>query len=256
MYILSFVSQKGGVGKTTSAVNVATCLATHWNKRVLVVDLDPQAAATVCFGYEPDETKNMFQVLLDDFDTRLTDIILETNTPNVMIAPSDIELSGAELYLGGRAGWDRILPLELEPLADQFDFCLIDAPPSMGILSQSALISSDTAIVPLQCEFLSLRALKQLMRIVQRTIQRVKPNIDLLIFRSMYQSGTIQAQEVSDTIEEIAGSRLMQTMIHRATALSNAAKKKQSIFDFAGSSRAASEYRSLTKEILDYVKDK
>lgn len=257
MYILSFVSQKGGVSKSTSTVNVASCLATHWDKRVLIVDLDPQGAATISLGFEPDANKNMFHVLLDEFNnTQLKDVLLETNIANVTLAPSDIELAGAEIFLAGRAGWDRLLQLELEKVADDYDFCLIDAPPSLGILSQSALITADTVIVPMQCEFLSLRALKQLMRIVQRTIQRVKPTIDLLIFRAMYQSNAKQAQEVSEKIEQIAGHRLLQTIIHRAIDLQKATSQHQSIFKFAGNSRAASEYRQLTKEILNYVVQK
>ncbi len=259
MYMLSFVSQKGGVSKTTSAVNVAACLAMHWNKRVLLVDLDPQAGATVSFGFESDEYKNMFHVLVEDEQKEtipLKDILLPTKIPNVTLAPSDITLAIAEMRVPGQAGWDRFLTLELEPVAQDYDICIIDAPPSLGILSQMALITADTTIVPMQCQFLSLRALKQLMRIIKTTLRRVKPRIDLLIFRSMYQTGTRQAKAVSKKLEEIAGKRLLHTVTYDRVELQNAASEKQSIFEYANSGKSASEYRALTKEILDYVNRK
>jgi chromosome partitioning protein len=183
----------------------------------------------------------------------LHEILLPTQIENVTLAPSDIELAGAEVLLAGQAGWDRLLQLELEKVAPDYDYCLIDAPPSLGILSQSALITADTVLVPLQCQFLSLRALKQLMRIIQRTIQRVKPSIDLLIFRSMFDGRTKQSQAVSEKIEELAGKRLLGSIIHSAADLQNAASARQPIFEYAASSRAASEFRALTKEVLEYV---
>ena len=254
MYTLSFVSQKGGVGKTTSAINVASCLASHWSQTVLIVDLDPQSAATVSLGFEPNEDQNMFHVLTEDLD--IADMIVETQIPNVHLAHSDIGLAGAEVLLAGRVGWDRILELKLASVAGQYDYCLIDAPPSLGILSQSALITADTVLIPMQCQFLSLRALKQLMRILQTTILPVYPNIDLRIFRNMYIERNRQAEAISQAIEDIAGKHLMDTTLHNATDLQNAASQRQSIFEFAASTRAASEYRSLTKEILDYVSQK
>lgn len=254
MRTLSFVSQKGGVGKTTSTINIASCLASHWNKRVLIVDLDPQSAATVSLGFEPNEDRNMFHVLTEDL--HMSEVITETNIPGISLAHSDIGLAGAEVFLAGRVGWDRILDLKLSNIADEYDFCLIDAPPSLGILSQSALISADTVLIPMQCQFLSLRALKQLMRILQTTILPVYPDIDLRIFRNMYIERNRQAEAISQAIEQIAGEHLMDTILHTATDLQNAASQRQSIFEFAGSTRAASEYRSLTKEILDYVSSK
>jgi chromosome partitioning protein len=253
MHVLGFLSQKGGVSKTTSAINVAACLA-EYGQRVLLVDFDPQGAATVALGFEPDAAQNMFHVLMGE--RALPDILLPTTMPRVTLAPADIELAGAEVYLAGQAGWDRLLQVELDKVAAQFDYCLLDAPPSLGILSQSVLINAHVVIVPLQCQFLSLRALKQLLRIVQKTIQRVKPAIDLLIFRAMYDARAKQSKGVSAEIARIAGDRLLRTTIHQAADLQNATAQRQSILQAAKSSRAASEYRALTKEIMEYVEKK
>lgn len=254
MHILAFVSQKGGVSKTTSAINVGACLALDHHKRVLLCDLDPQAAATVCTGHEPEEQHNMYHVMMGDVP--LQEILLPTNIPNLTVAPSDIVLAGTEVYLAGQAGWDRILQVELQRVAQEYDYCLIDSPPSLGILSQSCLITADVVIVPLQCQFLSLRALKQLMRIVHRTIQRVKPSIDLLVFRSMFDRRTRQSKKASMEIQRIAGSRLLTTLIHNAADLQNATSKRKTIFEYAKNSRAASEIRALTKEVVDYVEQR
>jgi chromosome partitioning protein len=253
MYILGLISQKGGVSKTTSAISIAACLA-EYGKTVLLVDFDPQGAATVSLGFEPDEAKNMYHVMMGQME--LKDILLATHIPNVTLAPADIVLAGVEVFLGGQAGWDRILQVELEKVAAQYDYCIIDAPPSLGILSQSVLINADVVIVPLQCQFLSLRALKQLMRIVQRTIQRVKPSIDLLVFRAMYDARTKQSKKASAEIDRIAGERLLKAIIHQAADLQNATSRRQSIFEYAKGSRAASEYRSLTREVMAYVEHK
>lgn len=251
MHVLALVSQKGGVSKTTSTVNLAACLA-EYGKRILVVDLDPQGAATVAYGYEPDANKNMFQVLKGDLP--LKDILLPTQVEGVQLAPSDIELAGAEVILASQMGWDRILRSELEQVQNEFDYCIIDGPPSLGILSQSALIAADTIVIPVKCDFLSLRALKQLMRIFQRIIQRgIKQSVDLLIFRTMYRATTKQSQRASAEIKRISGDRLLSTIIHHATDLENSIEKRIPIIVYKKNSRAASEYRALTKEVMEYV---
>lgn len=250
MHTIGIVSQKGGVGKSTSAINVAACLS-DYGKRVLLVDFDPQGAVTVGLGFEPDENKNMLHVMMGKMS--LKEILLSTHINKVMLAPADIELAGAEVFLAGQAGWDRILQLELEKVASDFDYCIVDGPPSLGVLSQSVLINSDVVIVPLQCQFLALRALKQLMRIVQITIQRVKPSIDLMIFRSMYDTRVKQSDSVSQEIKRIAGQRLLDTIIHTSADLQKAISKRKSILELAPNGRAASEYRALTKEVITYV---
>lgn len=280
MHILSFVSQKGGVSKTTSAVNVSSCLALEHNKRVLLIDLDPQGASTVNLGYEPEKlieeseeeseeleeaedldpasikNPNMYHVMMGR--KKLEEILLPTNIPNLTLAPADIVLALADVYLPGRAGWDRILEVELDAVKEEYDYCLIDSPPSFGVLSQSALITAETVVVPLQCQYLSIRALKQLMRVIRVMIRRVKPNIDILVFRSMFDARTKQSNRASAKIQQIAGDRLLKTLIHQAAELQNATSKRKSVFEFVKnrSSRAASEYRSLTKEIVDYVEGK
>jgi chromosome partitioning protein len=280
MRILSFVSQKGGVSKTTSAVNVAACLALEHHKRVLLIDLDPQGSSTVNMGYEPEKlfdededasldledveeldpnsikNPNMYHVMMGK--KTLREILLPTNIKNLTLAPADIVLAMADVYLPGRAGWDRILEVELDAVKEDYDYCLIDSPPSFGVLSQSALITAETVIVPLQCQFLSIRALKQLMRVIRVMIQRVKPKIDMLVFRTMFDGRLTQAKRVSKKIQKIAGDRMLETLIHQAADLQTASSKRQSVFELVKnrSNRAASEYRSLTKEILDYVEAK
>ncbi len=281
MRILSFVSQKGGVSKTTSTVNVAACLAMEHKKRVLLIDLDPQGSSTVNLGYEPEklieeaeeesnelledsedldpdsiENPNMYHVMMGK--KTIEEILLPTNIPNLTLAPADIVLALADVYLPGRAGWDRILEVELESVQEDYDYCLIDSPPSFGVLSQSALITAETVIVPLQCQYLSIRALKQLMRVIKVMIKRVKPKIDMLVFRTMFDGRLTQAKRISKKIQKIAGNRLLETLIHQAADLQTATSKRQSVFELVKnrSNRAASEYRSLTKEIVDYVEGK
>jgi chromosome partitioning protein len=245
--IFAFTNQKGGVGKTTSSAALAAASA-ELGKRVLLVDIDPQAGLTTSLGFDPSVfDKTVYHAFTDGVD--LGALTCQTSMVNVDLIPANLDLAGAEADLIGEVAWERTLKEALVPLTDRYDLMVLDCPPSLGVLTTNALVAADCAIVPLQCEYLALRALKQLQTIVNKVRRKANPNLQVRILRTLYSSNTVHGREVFDEIARVAPEEVLQTYIKRAVCLADAAAAGETILSYATSSDAARAYRALAKEL-------
>lgn len=253
--IFTIANHKGGVGKTTTAINLGAAFAEQ-GKRVLGIDFDPQGGLTAGLGYDPGSFETtMYHVLIKK--AQLNQILLPTSIPQMDLAPSNLDLSGAEAELPGTLGFEKFLLRALQPLVQEYDTILIDCPPSLGILTINALVAAHIVIIPLQCEYLALKALKQLQHVLAMVIEEANPRLKTSILRTMFDKRTLHAKEISEEIEEIVQQRLidahiLQTVIKRTVKLADAVVGSKSILAYAGQSDVAGAYRQLAKELNSY----
>ncbi|PIE35093.1 chromosome partitioning protein [candidate division KSB3 bacterium] len=252
--IYALTNQKGGVGKTTSVANLGAAFAER-GKKTLLIDLDPQGGLTTSLGYNPDTFKQtVYHVFIEEIE--FPQVTLETDIPNLDLVPANLDLAGAEAELLREIGWDKILPGALEPIQEKYDVILLDCPPTLGILTLSALAAANIALVPLQCEFLSLRALKQLTKIFTKTKRRANPGLDLLIFRTMYDKRTSHAKEISEEIGRVGGKKVLSAYVKRAIKVVDASSSGKPVVVYAPNSEPAGAYRSIAHELLLIEKKK
>ncbi len=245
--IFAIANQKGGVGKTTTAASLGSVFGEQ-GKRVLLVDLDPQAGLTVSLGFDPDKfDKTIYHALVEEADIR--QVLLATKIPNVDLVPANLDLAGAEAELIGEIGWDRTLKDALESIQETYDVIFLDCSPSLGVLTTNALVACQTVIVPLQCEYLALRALKQLQKIITKVKRKANPHLQVRILRTMYDSRTHHGKEVFEEIARVGGDQVFHTFIKRTIKFADAAVEGEPILRYAKDSEAAQAYRELAQEI-------
>lgn len=261
MHSLAVINQKGGVGKTTTAVNLAAALA-HSGQRVGLIDLDPQAHATLHLGAEPKRPSATTYDLLTG-EIGLDEVWIDTEE-GVLVAPAHIDLAAAELELASTVGREMILRDKMVGQEDRLDYLLIDCPPSLNVLTLNALSAVDDVFLPLQPHFLALHGLSKLMQTVDLVADRLNPRLKMAgVVMCLYESGTRLATEVTADVAEYFGQlserggpwenlRLFDSRIRRNIRLAEAPSHGRSIFGYDSESRGAEDYRTLAGEVLAY----
>lgn len=250
MRIFTIANQKGGCGKTTTSVNLAAAFATK-GKRTLVVDLDPQAHSTLGLGHNPDKQTVTIYDVLTNVQTSLANIIKRTGLEQLSVAPGNILLAGAELELTLVFGREFVLSEKLSAVKDQFDVCVIDCPPSLGMLTLNALVASTDVIVPVQAHYYAMEGLKQLLETVSIIRERFYPcYVKILgLLLTFVEERTTLSRQVQQQMREFFGELVFNTVIHRNVRLAEAPSAGQSVLTYAPDSKGAEEYRALADEI-------
>lgn len=249
--VLAIANQKGGVGKTTTAINLSACLA-QMGKKVLVIDIDPQGNATSGLGVDKRNLKcSVYDVLIHDDEAK--NAVVKTSVDGLFMIPSSIELAGAEIELVSLMARERMLATAIEPIKDDYDFVIIDAPPSLGLLTLNALAAADKVMVPIQCEFYALEGLSQLVK----TINLVKKHInkDLVIegvVLTMFDSRTNLSIQVVDEVKKFFKTKVHTVIIPRNVRLGEAPSHGKPITFYDPKCSGAEAYRDLADEIVEW----
>lgn len=246
MRVITLANQKGGCAKTTSAVNLAAYLALKWNK-VLLIDLDPQGAATTSLGIDKwNLDKTIYNALVDY--SSIEDITLPTTIKNLIIAPTNLNMSGAELELANEIGRESILKNKIAPLS-QYAFVIIDTPPSLGLLTLNSLVACNTLIIPVQCEFFAMEGMSQLLKIVDMVRDRLGNNIGRRFVLTMYDGRTNLSREVADQIRSHFKDEVFRTVIPRSVKLAEAPSHGLPICLYDPESTGAVAYKHFADEV-------
>jgi chromosome partitioning protein len=248
--VIAFANQKGGVAKTTSTLNLAVAFAER-DLDVLVIDLDPQGNLTMSQGLNPDTIeRSMFDVLVHRLP--ITEVIQRRE---IDLAVSSIDLAGAELALSSMIGRERALEKALLPVREKYDYILIDTPPSLGLLTINAFVASDGVIVPVQCEYLSLRGLVQLENTLSMVRENLNPRVEIQgILPTMYDKRTLHSREAIEILQENFGDLVFGTRIRKTIRYAEAPVKGASVLKYEPKGEAAELYRDLAKEVLNGAK--
>jgi len=248
--VVTFVNQKGGVGKTTTAVSLATALGRKGQK-VLLVDLDPQANSTSALGVDGGDLPGVYDALLDE--APLADCVVALAEEQVSLVPANRELSGAEVELVPVMARERRLANALYPIRGQFDWILVDCPPSLGLLTINALTASDSVVIPVQCEYMALEGLSRLVETLELVRRNLNPGLEVLgVLLTMFDGRTRLAQQVVDEVRKHF-PQTFDTIIPRSVRLSEAPSHGESIFRYDPGGRAATAYDALAAELLARV---
>jgi chromosome partitioning protein len=244
--VIAFANQKGGVAKTTTTLNLAAAFAEQGH-RVLCVDMDPQGNLTMSQGIDPDTLEqSMFDVLV--YDISIREVIRRRE---VDVACASIDLAGAEIAMSTKIGRERSLAKALDVIKPDYDFVCIDTPPSLGLLTINALTAADKVIVPVQCEYLSMRGLIQLQNTLSMIQENLNPNVDIAgILPTMVDTRTLHAKEAIEILEENFGDRVFGARIRKTVRFAEAPVKGMSVLKYDPTGTAADAYRQLAKEVL------
>lgn len=248
--VIAITNQKGGVGKTTTSVNLSACLADA-GKKVLLIDLDPQGNASSGLGIEKDDLELcIHDVLIDGED--IANVIQPTMLKKLFVAPATIQLAGAEVELVGIVSRETILKKAIASVRDEYDFIIIDCPPSLNMLTVNAMTTADSILVPIQCEYYALEGISQLIHTIDLVQERLNSNlrIDGVVF-TMYDARTNLSSDVVDTVKENLNATVYQTIIPRNVRLAEAPSHGLPINLYDPKSSGAESYRNLAKEIIE-----
>ena len=244
--VIAFANQKGGVAKTTTTLNLAAAFAEQGH-RVLCVDMDPQGNLTMSQGIDPDSLEqSMFDVLVHDISIR--EVIRRRE---IDVACASIDLAGAEIAMSTKIGRERSLTKALRPVSEDYDWIFVDTPPSLGLLTVNALTAADQVIVPVQCEYLSMRGLLQLQNTLSMIRENLNPDVQIAgILPTMVDTRTLHAKEALEILEENFGDRVFGARIRKTVRFAEAPVKGMSVLKYDPSGTAADAYRQLAKEVL------
>ena len=252
--IISVANQKGGVGKTTTAINLAACLALSGQK-VLIIDIDPQGNASSGLGVNLRENqKGIYELLAGD--ASLDQVIYPTEIDTLKIIPSNVDLAGAEIELVGRDHREKILSMALNGVNAEYEFIVIDCPPSLGLLTLNALTVSQSVLIPMQCEYYALQGLSHLLKTLQRIKKSINPNLKVEgILLTMYDNRTLLTSQVENQVKKYFSEFLMKTIIPRNIRLSEAPSHGKPIVLYANRSKGSDSYVELAQEVIQRTKD-
>jgi chromosome partitioning protein len=251
MRVVAVVNQKGGCGKTTTAVNLAAALAEQ-GQRILLMDLDPQGHATIGLGWDPDRLDRTVYDALTDDGVSLSDTLIQTRVSQIALGPASIVLAGAEIELSLVNERELVLARELASVRHQFDFCVIDCAPSFGILTISALVASTDVIVPVQAQYYSLEGLRRVLETIRLIRSRFHTSSaeSLHILLTLVEDRTVVSRQIQLQVRDIFKSMVFRTVIHNDVRLSEAPSAGESALVYAPRSRGAMEYRKVAQELL------
>lgn len=248
--VIAMVNQKGGVGKTTSTINLGAALA-EYGRKVLLVDFDPQGALSAGLGANPHELDTTVYNVLMDRHVDITDAIIKTNTPGIDLLPANIDLSAAEVQLVNEVAREQALDRALRKVEDDYDVILIDCQPSLGLLTVNALTAAHGVIIPLICEFFALRAVALLVETIEKVQDRINPRLQIDgVLATMYDSRTLHSKEVLARLVDAFGDKVFETVIKRTIKFADATVAAEPITSFAGNHQGAEAYRRLAKELV------
>jgi chromosome partitioning protein len=247
--VIVIANQKGGVGKTTTTINLGAALA-ELGRRTLLVDMDPQSALSGAMGLGTDDLDRTIYNALVDSRVPIQDII-QTVRPNLDVAPSNIDLAAAEVELVSAIGREYILKEIIAPIRNEYDYILIDAPPSLGLLTVNALTAADQVIIPLQCEYLALRGMRFLLETIEKVKTKLNPQLEIRgILGTMYNTRTIHAQEVVAEIRSLFGDKVFDIVVKSSIRFAEAPLAHQPILEYDPKHDGASAYRQLAEVIV------
>ena len=248
--VIALCNQKGGVGKTTTTINLGAALA-QYGRRVLLVDFDPQGSLSVGLGINPHELDRTVYNMLMERGVTLDDVLLRTDLPGLDLLPGNIDLSAAEVQLVGEVAREQALARVLEPVLDDYDVILIDCQPSLGLLTVNALTAAHGVIVPLECEFFALRGVALLVETIEKVRERLNPGLQIEgILATMYDARTLHGREVLSRVVEAFGDRVFHTVVSRTIRFPETTVVGEPITTYAPSSPGAVAYYQLAREVL------
>ncbi|KFZ76577.1 hypothetical protein ED92_41325 [Amycolatopsis sp. MJM2582] len=248
--VMAMCNQKGGVGKTTSTINLGAALA-ECGRRVLLVDFDPQGALSVGLGIQPHELDQTVYNVIMERSVSITDVIRKTRVDGVDLLPSNIDLSAAEVQLVAEVGREHTLLRVLRPVMNDYDYVLVDCQPSLGLLTVNALTAADGVIIPLECEFFSLRGVALLIDTIEKVQERLNPKLDITgILATMYDPRTLHSKEVMARVVEAFGDTVFDTVINRTVRFPETTVAGEPITTWAPKSAGAAAYRALAREVI------
>ncbi len=248
--VISMCNQKGGVGKTTTTINLGASLV-EYGRKVLLVDFDPQGSLSVGLGLNPHEMELTVYNLLMQKDVDIHDVVVHTNVPGMDLLPSNIDLAAAEVQLVHEVGREQTLQRALAQAMDEYDVILIDCQPSLGLLTVNALTASQGVIVPLECEYFALRGVALLKTTIDKVRERLNPSLEIDgVLGTMFDGRTLHSREVMQRLVEAWGDKVFHTVIKRTVKFSDSTVAGEPITTYASTSPGADAYRQLAKEVL------